>query len=43
MASYIAWYETQQILHEERTPSNNIDLIIKQKQIKQKMIQKEAF
>jgi hypothetical protein len=39
----MGWYESQQILSENRTYNNVLDLILGKKTTMQKMIQEEAF
>ena len=41
--SYMGWYESQQILNEDRLPASNIDLLLRKKTILQKMISQQAF
>lgn len=39
----MGWYESQQILNEDRLPVNNLDFLLRKKFILQKMIHEEAF
>ena len=39
----MGWYESQQILNEERVPSHHLDLLIRKKYILLRMIRQEAF
>ena len=41
--SYMGWYESQQLLNEDRLPNSNIDLLLRKKFILQRMIKEEAF
>lgn len=35
----MGWYESQQILNEDRLPNNNLDFLLRKKVILQRMIQ----
>ncbi len=39
----MGWYESQQILNEDRLPPAPIDLLTRRKNIQQRMIPEEAF
>jgi hypothetical protein len=39
----MGWYESQQILNEDRLPNSHLDLLVRQKAIKQRMIHEDAF
>ena len=41
--SYMGWYESQQILNEDRLPSTHIDLMLRKESILTCMIREEAF
>lgn len=39
----MGWYESQQLLNEDRLPNSNLDLLLRKKLILQRMIQEDAF
>lgn len=39
----MGWYESQQILNENRLPNSNLDLLVGESAIKARMIPEEAF
>lgn len=39
----MGWYESQQILNEDRLPTTKLELLTQRKPIKQRMIPEEAF
>ena len=43
IVSYMGWYESQQILNEDRLPPAPIDLLTRRASIQQRMIPEEAF